>query len=324
VAVAAGGGEVAGEGAAVGAFGFELGFGAFGAGAFGVGEVALGADLLLAVLAEGIAFAGGISADPVGFGAGVGFGLAGPGGLGAGVCAGLARGTERVVSFGFGAFLCLAGGGDLLISAGLDGCCPRGGLALVLLGRAGCGAGGVCGLLCCGLGGCGVVACGGEGVGEGLGFGFGFGLAGGGGDGGCLGAAAGGLSVGDLGADLGGVEGGGLLTCGFRAGCGLAEQRVEGSQRVLAAGLRGWCSAGRWYAGVVVVAAGAFVAAELAGAASLLRRQRLPAAGPAAGPCRWLSAVSGSAVAGHGVFLPGQDVVRTWSGGAREIFSFHF
>ena len=59
----------------VGAFGVELG--AFGACAFGVGEGASGVDLGLVVCLEGIAFAGGVVTDTAGFGAGVGFGLAG-------------------------------------------------------------------------------------------------------------------------------------------------------------------------------------------------------------------------------------------------------
>jgi hypothetical protein len=48
---------VAGQGAAVGSFGFELGFGAFGAGAFGGGEFVRGGELGLVVLAEVFAFA---------------------------------------------------------------------------------------------------------------------------------------------------------------------------------------------------------------------------------------------------------------------------
>jgi hypothetical protein len=63
VAVAAGwAGEAAGEGAAVGALGFQLGFCPLGAGAFGVGERVSGGELALVVLAQGVAFAGGVGA----------------------------------------------------------------------------------------------------------------------------------------------------------------------------------------------------------------------------------------------------------------------
>src|SRR6266496_2572019 len=75
------GGEVAGELAAVGALGFELGFGAFGAAAFGVGEGLLGLDLGGVAGGQGVALAGGVVAQTAGLGAGVGFGLPGAGGL---------------------------------------------------------------------------------------------------------------------------------------------------------------------------------------------------------------------------------------------------
>ena len=118
--------------AAVGAFGVELGFGAFGACAFGVGEGASGVDLGLVVSLEGVAFAGGVVADTAGFGAGVGFGLAGAADLGFGAAGGLAGGGERVVAFaGVRAASC-AGGGDLLGGAGLDGGDLRGGVAAQL------------------------------------------------------------------------------------------------------------------------------------------------------------------------------------------------
>ena len=97
--VGGGGGEVAGEGAPVGAFGFELGFGAFGAGAFGTGERLGCGELGCVMFAEGVAFAGGVIADVPGFGAGVGFGLAGAADLGVGGVPGLACGGERVVAF---------------------------------------------------------------------------------------------------------------------------------------------------------------------------------------------------------------------------------
>ena len=48
--------------APVGAFGVELLLGAFGAGAFGGGERGDGVELGLVLLAEGVAFAGGVGA----------------------------------------------------------------------------------------------------------------------------------------------------------------------------------------------------------------------------------------------------------------------
>ena len=53
---------MAGEGAAVGALGLELGFGPFGAGPFGLGERVCRGELGLAALGEGITFAGGVGA----------------------------------------------------------------------------------------------------------------------------------------------------------------------------------------------------------------------------------------------------------------------
>jgi len=104
---------VAGEGATVGAFGFELGFGAFGAGAFGVGERLGRGELGLVVLVEGVAFAGGVGADPVCFGAGVGFGLAGAADLGVSGVPGVASGGEGVAAFACVPAGVGAGPGDL-------------------------------------------------------------------------------------------------------------------------------------------------------------------------------------------------------------------
>ena len=84
---------------AVGALGFQQLFGAFGAGAFGGGERGDGFQLGVVLLAEGVAFAGSVGADALGFGAGVGFGLAGAGGLGVSAAGGLGR----VVAFADGA-----------------------------------------------------------------------------------------------------------------------------------------------------------------------------------------------------------------------------
>src|ERR1039457_1706658 len=123
-------GELAGEVTAVGAFGVELGFGAFGACAFGVGEGVSGVGLGLVVCLEGLAFAGGVVTDAAGFGAGVGFGLAGTGDLCFGAAGGLAGGGGRVV-----AFACVAGGvlpgrGGLLAGFGPGGGGLRGGRRL--------------------------------------------------------------------------------------------------------------------------------------------------------------------------------------------------
>jgi hypothetical protein len=84
---AGGRGEGAGEVAPVGPFGFQRLFGPLGAGALGGGQRGDGLQLCLVLLAEGAAFAGGVGADPVCFGAGVGFGLPGAGDLGVGATA---------------------------------------------------------------------------------------------------------------------------------------------------------------------------------------------------------------------------------------------
>ncbi len=75
---------MAGEGAAVGALGLELGFGTLGAGPFGLGERVCRGELGLVVLAEGVTFAGSVGAELGCLVAGVGLGLAGAAGLGAG------------------------------------------------------------------------------------------------------------------------------------------------------------------------------------------------------------------------------------------------
>ena len=81
--------------APVGAFGLQLGFGAFGAGAFSGGERGDGLQLGLVLLAEGAAFAGAVGADAICLGAGVGFGLAGAGDLSVSAAGGL--GSRRRV-----------------------------------------------------------------------------------------------------------------------------------------------------------------------------------------------------------------------------------
>ncbi len=88
---------MAGEGAAVGTLGFELGFGALGAFAFGLGEGVCRGELCLVMLAEGVAFTGGVGAGLGCLVAGVCFGLAGAADLGIGGVPGLGGGGERVV-----------------------------------------------------------------------------------------------------------------------------------------------------------------------------------------------------------------------------------
>ena len=117
--------------APVGAFGLQLGFGAFGAGAFGGGERGDGLQLGLVLLVEGVAFAGGVGVDAVCLGAGVGFGLAGAGGLRISPAGGL----DRVVAVagapgGFG-----PGGADLPGCLGLGGSDLGGCVAAGLLER---------------------------------------------------------------------------------------------------------------------------------------------------------------------------------------------
>ncbi len=89
---------MAGEGAAVGALGLELGFGTLGAGPFGLGERVCRGELGLAALGEGVTFAGGVGAELGCLVAGVGLGLAGAAGLGAGGVPGLGSGGDRVVA----------------------------------------------------------------------------------------------------------------------------------------------------------------------------------------------------------------------------------
>jgi C-5 cytosine-specific DNA methylase len=143
--IAGGAGDVAGESAAVGAFGFGLGFSAFGAFAFGLGECAGRGELCLAAVAEAVTFTGGVGAGLGCLVAGVGFGLAGSADLSIGAVLGL-------------------GSGGLLTGAIGDGGDLRGGVAAQLgeLARRGAGAVG------CILRGC----AGGGGVVTG-GFGFG-------------------------------------------------------------------------------------------------------------------------------------------------------
>ena len=275
---------MAGEGAAAGAFGFELGFSASGAFAFGLGECAGRGELCLAAVAEAVTFTGGVGAGLGRLVAGVGFGLAGSADLSIGTVPGLGGSGERVVAFAGAAVSAGAGSGGLLTGAIGDGGDLRGGVAAQLGELARRGAGAVGGVLRGCAGGGGVITGGSEGLGEGLCFLAGFGFAGGRGDGGGFGAAAGGF--GDLGADGGGIQAGGLLC---RSACvhdGLTQHRLQGGERISAAGDGGrGCG---WDAGVVVVAAGAVIAAELPGPAAAGCGQRGAAARAPADDGGWL------------------------------------
>ncbi len=277
---------MAGEGAAVGALGLELRFGALGAGPFGLGERVRRGELGLAALTEGVTFAGGVSAGLDCLGAGVSLGLAGAADLSAGSVPGLRGGGDRVVALAGAAAGVGACGGCLLIGAGLDGGDLRAGVAAQLVELGCCGVGGLPGGGLCGGGG-------GPGGGEGLGEGVCFlaGLVGlrGGGDGGGLGASAGCFGFGDLGADGGGVQAGGLLAGGADQDGGLPDEGVQGSDRV---GVAGRDRGRGGDAGVVVVAAGAVIAAELPGPAAAGRGQGPAAAGtPADDGCGLIGGV---------------------------------
>jgi hypothetical protein len=136
-----------GEAAELGELGVELALGAVGPGTLGRGERAGGVHLGLVVLAEGVAFTGGVGADMPGLGAGVGLGLAGAADLGGGD----ARGGLLALSLGCG------------FSGADRGDRRPGGLLGVVLGCPGGfqGLGGCPGFLGC-LGGLG---CGGDGAG---------------------------------------------------------------------------------------------------------------------------------------------------------------
>jgi hypothetical protein len=82
------------------AFEVELLLGVLGAGAPGVGQGLDGVQLGGAGGGRRVAFAGGVGADVVVFGAGVGFGLPGPADLGAGVVAGLGGSGQRGIPGG--------------------------------------------------------------------------------------------------------------------------------------------------------------------------------------------------------------------------------
>ncbi len=160
---------------AVGALGLELGFGAFGAFAFGLGERVCRGELGLVVLAEGVAFTGGVGAGLGCLVAGVCLGLAGAADLGIGAVPGLRGGGDRVVAFAGAAVASARAAADLLLGAGRDGGDLRG-WCRCAAGRARRPRRGRCRRLPRGgLGGGGVGAGGGEGLGEGVCFLAGFG-----------------------------------------------------------------------------------------------------------------------------------------------------
>ena len=94
------------------AFEVELLLGVLGAGAPGVSEGLDGVQLGGAGGGLGVAFAGGVGADVVVFGAGVGFGLPGPADLGVGAVACLVGGGQRGVLVGAGGTGLVTGGGE--------------------------------------------------------------------------------------------------------------------------------------------------------------------------------------------------------------------
>ena len=166
--------------APAGAFGFQQLLGALGAGALGGSQRGDGLQLCLVLVAEGVAFAGGVGAAPVCFGAGVGFGLPGAGDLGVGAPGGLGSGAT---------FAQAAGGvglrrGDLARCLGAGGGDLGGGVAAGLLERGRGSLGLLAGGGLAGLGGADVPAGRLQGLGQGLGLGCGFAGAGFGGDGG--------------------------------------------------------------------------------------------------------------------------------------------
>jgi len=253
----------------LGAGGIERGLGAFGAVAVQVGELAAGVQLGVVGGVQGVTFAGGVRAGTLGLRAGVGFGLAGAGDLGLGadprrrrVVGGLAG--LLLAGAGFG-----AGGGDRRVGAGAGGCC-------LSLGAAGACFGGL------------LQAAGGfQGFEGGLQFLVSFGGLGVRDDGCCLGATTACVGVGQLRADLCRVEPG-----GFGAGVpgqrgALPQDSLQPGQRVTIRprhqGIRlGVRAAGAAGAGLVVVEAGACIAAVLPRPAMAGLGDRGAAAGPAA------------------------------------------
>ena len=213
------------------AFEAELLFGVLGAGTPGVGEGLDGVQLGGAGGGLGVAFAGGVSADVIVFGAGVGFGLPGPADLGVSEVTCLASGGQCGVPVGEGG----AGGGAGISEGGTGFPADLGDLGVGMPGgglRAGVGgvsvgAGSVGGL----ERGQGVVPGGMHRRGGGLGILDGLGCLGEGDSGLGLGLAAGGVRGGQRGGDPAGVSGGQLGGGGTGQFSGLAEQLVQAAQR---------------------------------------------------------------------------------------------
>ena len=233
------------------AFEVKLLFGVLGAGAPGVGQGLEGVQLGGAGGGLGVAFAGGVGADVVVFGAGVGFGLPGPADLGAGVVACLVSGGQRSVPVRMRGAGAVAGRGDGCV--GLPADLGDLGVCLVADGlRAGVGgvrvgAGGV-GSFQRGLG---VVPGGAGRCGGGL---LGLDSPGGLGEGDSglgLGLAAGGVGCGQRGGDPARVGGGQLGGGGAGQFSGLGEQLLQAGQRP--AGRGGLAPGGAGDQAVVVV-----------------------------------------------------------------------
>jgi hypothetical protein len=136
------------QAALVVAFKVELLFGVLGAGTPGIGQGLEGVQLGGARGGRRVAFAGGVGADMVVFGARVGFGLPGPADLGAGVVTVLGGGGQRSVPVGaggtgLGAGLVEGGAGfpadlgDLSVCLVAD--CLRAGVGGVRVGAGGVG-----------------------------------------------------------------------------------------------------------------------------------------------------------------------------------------
>src|SRR6266702_5027884 len=231
VAGVAVGGGLGREAALVVAFEVELVFGVLGAGAPGVGQGLDGVQLGGAGGGRRVAFAGGVGADVVVFGAGVSFGLPCPADLGVGVVAVLGGGGQRgvpagvrgaglVAGAGEGGVGLLADLGDLGVCLVADGLCA--GVGGVRVGA------GVCGGL---QGSPGVVLGCVHRRGGGL-FGLdGSGSAGEGDSGFGLGLAAGGVGGGQGGGDPAGVGVGQLGGSSAGQFSGLREQLVQAGQR---------------------------------------------------------------------------------------------
>ena len=122
------------------------------------------------LVAEGVAFAGGVGAGPVCFGAGVGFCLAGAGDLGVGTAGGLGSVVTFAQAAGGVGLRC----GDLAGCLGVGGGDLGGGVAAGLLERGRGSLGLLAGGGLAGLGGADVLAGRLQGLGQGLGLGFGF------------------------------------------------------------------------------------------------------------------------------------------------------